>query len=112
MPRGWAKDGLGADRSSNANCHLVIEPKTWYWTGDGSAGLIGLHWLSWTALTASATGTLVQRTGDWQKPPNYGWHHYLVYVNVLYPVTDEGRYVFGIVDVEPQYRSQLAAVGY
>ena len=117
-PASWVKDA--PDRSSNANCHLVIEPKTWYWTSDGSAGLIGLHWLSWTALTASATGTLVQRTpgdvapasGEWQKPPKYAWHHYLVYVNVLYPVTDEGRYVFGIVDVEPQYHSQLAAVGY
>lgn len=80
-------------------CGLVIEPKAWYWTGDGSGGLKDLHWTQWGAKRATATGTLVARTGDWQAPPLYGWHYYPVHVEALYPVEDQGRYVFAVVDV-------------
>ena len=94
------------------SCGLVIEPKLWYWTGDGSAGLKNLHWAQWGAQRAAGTGTIVLRTGDWQAPPLYGWHTYPVNVLALYPVEDQGRYVFGIVYAWAVHTRDDAAVGY
>jgi hypothetical protein len=84
-----------------SGCHNVIEPKTWYWTGDGSAGLYDLHWTKWGAQEAEATGMLSLRIGNWQQPPLYGWHHFAVEVEATVPVELQGHYIYATVYTFP-----------
>jgi hypothetical protein len=87
--------------SYTRTCHNVIEPKTWYWTGDGSAGLYDLHWAKWRAQEARATGMLSLRIGDWQKPPLYGWHQFAVIVIANVPVELQGHHIYAVVYTAP-----------
>lgn len=81
------------------NCHLVIEPKTWIWTGDGSAYLYDLHWTSWGGQNAEGAGMLLLRTGVIGPPQNY--HRFAVRVLAQYPVMYQGHYVFAVVSTFP-----------
>ena len=91
------------------SCYNVIEPKTWYWTGDGSAGLYDLHWTYWGAQQARGTGMLSIRYGDWQKPPLYGWHKFPVYVTAVTPVTWQGHYVYANIYTSPVHSTAATA---
>jgi hypothetical protein len=87
-------------------CTQVIEPSSFWWTGDGSAGLNNLHWIYWDAQEAQATGMLVLRTGNWNQAPTYGWHSYPVRVFADFPVWYQGRYLYSVVYTAPLHHPQ------
>lgn len=88
-----------APPSALSACHMVIKPKTWIWTGDGSAYLYDLQWTKWGDQGASGTGVLLLRTGVIGPAKNY--HRFPVEVLAQYPVTYQGHYILAVVSTFP-----------
>ena len=86
------------------NCPTVIEPRQWIWTGDGSGGLVNIHWAKWGGRTAFGTGIEFVRV-NWGRP---GDHQALFRAEVglgNFPVEDLGHYVYAIVYTTRSRRS-------